>query len=164
MSLSPPPTSRALHHHALCSNPNSPYLRGLTLRCPMRPPPSVLASHAALHLTQVVSVSTKARGARTQRRGVPLRDPSRYRVISQAASSFLVLSRLPTLTLRGAAVPAVSERHLALSGEIYPLLPLVPVLALPSSRRPSKAHQHAVHFSMLSNLSLPYLRARPSRK
>src|SRR6266849_3559490 len=118
-NLQLPPTSRGHHHLPLHSNPSSPFPKGLILRYPMPPLPSVPASHAALHPSP--KASTRARGPRTQLPGVHRRVPCQYRVISQRASNFLVLSHLPTPTLRGGVVLAVLERHSPRSGAIHPL-------------------------------------------
>jgi hypothetical protein len=158
--LLPPPSSHGLRHLALHSSLNFPSLNGLISRCPIRLPISVPASLAALHLSS--RVSTRVRAVRTQLRGVPPRDPCQY-VTFQAASKFLAQSLLPTLTLRGAAVPVALEKHLPPSGAIRSLPP-GPAPTLLSSLRRLRVRHHAAHFSMPSNLSRPFLRARLSRK
>jgi hypothetical protein len=160
-NLLPPPSSHGLRHLVLHSSPNFPSLNGLILRCPIRLPISVPASLAALHLSS--QVLTRVRDARTPLRGVPPHDPCQYHVTFQAASKFLAQSLLLTLTHRGAAVPAALEKHLPPSGAIRSLPP-DPAPTLLSSLRRLRVRHHAAHFSMLSNLSPPFLRARLSRK
>src|SRR5216683_5921397 len=155
-TLLPPLTSRGLRHLPLRSSPNSPFLKGLILTCLMRPPVSVPASLADLHLSS--QASTRARGARTQLRGVPPRDPCRY-VTFLTASNSLVQSSLLTLTLRGAVVMAVSERHSPPSGAMHSLPPDLAPTPLSSLRR-RRARHHAAHFSMLSTPLPPFPRAR----
>jgi hypothetical protein len=156
-----PPMSRGHHRLLLYSNPISPFPKGLILRYPMGPLPSVPASHAALHPSS--KASTRARHPRTQLPGVHHRVPCRYRVISQGALNFLVLSHLLTRTLRGGVVLAVLEIHSPRSGAMHPL-PLGKVPVLLSCLRRLRARRHVMRSSTPSNHLLPYRRARPSLK
>ena len=162
MNLWPLPTSPGDRHLPQQLKPSSLCPKGLLiLRCPMRPPLSVLASLAALHLSS--RASTKGRGPRTQLRGVLRRVLCQCRVTSQAASNSLALSRLPIPTLRAEVVTAVSERRSPQSGVTH-LLPLGLVPIPLSYLRRSRARRHATPFSMPSNLLLLCQRARPSQK
>jgi hypothetical protein len=160
-NLQLPPTSRGHRHLPLLSNTSSPFPKGLILRYPMRPLPSVPASHAALHPSP--KASTRARRPRTQLPGVHRRVPCQYRVISQGGSNFLALSRLPTPTLRGGVVLAVLEIHSPRSGAIH-LLPLGKVPIPLSCLRRLRARRHVMRSSTPSSLLLPCRRARPSLK
>jgi hypothetical protein len=152
-----PPMSRGHRHLPLHLNPSSPFPKGLILRYPMRPLPSVPASHAALHTSS--KALTRARRPRTQLPGIHRRVPCQYRVISQGASIFLVLSRLPTPTLRGGVVLAVLETRPPRSGAMYPL-PLGKVPIPPSYLRRLRARS-----ALLNALKpLAYRRAWPSPK
>lgn len=157
-NLQLPPTSRGHRHLPLH---NSPFPKGLILRYPMRPPPSVPANHAALHPS--LKAWTRARRPRAQLLGVHRRVPCQYRIISQGALNFPVLSRSPTPTLRGGVVLAVLERRSPRSGVIH-LLPLGKVPIPLSCLRRLRARRHVMCSSMPSTLLLPYRRARPSLK